>query len=43
VLGRLASNAAKLYWLACPSRRRVVFENLLPAVTATADRAHHHA
>jgi lauroyl/myristoyl acyltransferase len=32
VLGRLASNAAKLYWLTCPSRRRVVFENLLPAV-----------
>ena len=32
LLGRLASNAAKLYWLSCPERRRVVFENVLPAV-----------
>src|SRR6266571_8443249 len=32
VLGRLASNLAKLYWLSCPGRRRVVLENLLPAV-----------
>jgi KDO2-lipid IV(A) lauroyltransferase len=32
VLGRTASNLAKLYWLSCPGRRRVVFENLLPAV-----------
>jgi KDO2-lipid IV(A) lauroyltransferase len=32
VLGRTASNLAKLYWLSCPGRRRVVLENLLPAV-----------
>lgn len=32
LLGHLASNAAKLYWLSCPERRRVVFENVLPAV-----------
>src|SRR2546425_758857 len=32
VLGQTASNLAKLYWLSCPGRRRVVFENLLPAV-----------
>ena len=32
LLGRTASNLAKIYWLACPRRRRVVFENLLPAV-----------
>ena len=32
VLGRTASNLAKLYWLSCARRRRVVFENLLPAV-----------
>jgi KDO2-lipid IV(A) lauroyltransferase len=32
LLGRAASNLAKLYWLGCPARRRVVFENLLPAV-----------
>jgi KDO2-lipid IV(A) lauroyltransferase len=32
VLGRLASNLAKVYWLSCPARRRVVLENLLPAV-----------
>lgn len=32
VLGRLASNAAQVYWLSCPARRRVVYENLLPAV-----------
>src|SRR2546426_6611035 len=32
VLGRTASNLAKLYWLSCARRRRVVFENLLPAM-----------
>jgi KDO2-lipid IV(A) lauroyltransferase len=32
ILGHLASNLAKIYWLGCPERRRVVFENLLPAV-----------
>lgn len=32
LLGRTASNLAKVYWLSCPRRRRVVFENLLPAV-----------
>src|SRR5262245_1468166 len=32
VLGRLASNLAKVYWLTCPARRRVVIENFLPAV-----------
>src|SRR5437899_8247150 len=32
VLGKTARNLAKLYWLSCPRRRRVVFENLLPAV-----------
>ncbi len=32
VLGQTASNLAKLYWLTCPGRRRVVFENLLPVV-----------
>jgi len=32
VLGQVAGNAAKAYWLSCPGRRRVVFENLLPAV-----------
>ena len=32
VLGRLASSLAKVYWLTCPSRRRVVTENVLPAV-----------
>jgi KDO2-lipid IV(A) lauroyltransferase len=37
VLGRLASHAARLYWLSCPSRRQVVQENLLPAVRG--DRA----
>jgi KDO2-lipid IV(A) lauroyltransferase len=31
-LCRLAGHAAKLYWLSCPQRRQVVFENLLPAV-----------
>src|SRR3954462_8051555 len=30
-LCRLAGHAAKLYWLSCPQRRRVVFENVLPA------------
>src|ERR1044071_464095 len=32
VFGRIASHLAQLYWLSCPRRRRVVFENLLPAV-----------
>ena len=32
VLGRLAVHAAQTYWLACPSRRRTVYENLLPVV-----------
>jgi KDO2-lipid IV(A) lauroyltransferase len=32
LLCRLAGHASKLYWLFCPNRRRVVFENLLPAV-----------
>jgi len=32
LLCRLAGHAAKLYWLAFPARRRVVFDNVLPAV-----------
>src|SRR5262245_18041453 len=32
ILGRLASNLAKVYWLTCPSRARVVIQNVLPAV-----------
>ena len=32
LLGRLASQCAKAYWLGCPGRRRVVLENLLPAL-----------
>ena len=32
LLGRLAGHAARFYWLACPARRKVVFENLLPAL-----------
>ena len=32
LLGRLASHCAKAYWLCCPGRRRVVLENLLPAL-----------
>ena len=32
VLGQLARHTAKIYWLTCPNRRRVVFENVLPAV-----------
>lgn len=32
MLGHLASHAAYLYWLSSPSRRRVVLENLLPAL-----------
>ena len=32
LLCRLAGHLAKLYWLSCPARRRVVFENVLPAV-----------
>jgi lauroyl/myristoyl acyltransferase len=32
VLGRLAVHGAQAYWLACPARRRVVYENLLPVV-----------
>lgn len=32
LFGRLASHVAKLYWLAAPARRRVVFENVLPAL-----------
>lgn len=32
VLGRLAVHGAQAYWLTCPQRRRVVFENLLPVV-----------
>jgi KDO2-lipid IV(A) lauroyltransferase len=32
LLGRLAAQAAKLYWLSCPARRRVVFNNVLPAL-----------
>ena len=32
LLGRLAVHGAQAYWLACPQRRRVVFENLLPVV-----------
>jgi KDO2-lipid IV(A) lauroyltransferase len=31
-LGRFASHVAQAYWLASPTRRRVVFENLLPAL-----------
>lgn len=37
LLGALASHVAKLYWLAARSRRRVVFDNVLPAVNG--DRA----
>lgn len=32
LLCRLAGHVAKIYWLICPARRKVVFENLLPAV-----------
>lgn len=32
ILGRLAVHGAQAYWAACPSRRRVVFENVLPVV-----------
>src|SRR5678815_965693 len=32
VLGRLAVHGAQAYWLSCPQRRRVVYENLLPVV-----------
>ena len=32
LLARLATQAAQLYWLNCAARRRVVFENLLPAL-----------
>jgi KDO2-lipid IV(A) lauroyltransferase len=32
LFGRLASHLAQVYWLSCPRRRRVVFENLLPAL-----------
>src|SRR5262245_56635807 len=32
LLCRLAGHVAKVYWLSCPNRRRVAFENLLPAV-----------
>jgi lauroyl/myristoyl acyltransferase len=32
LFSRLAGHAARLYWLSCPARRHVVFENLLPAV-----------
>jgi lauroyl/myristoyl acyltransferase len=32
LLCRLSAHLAKLYWLSCPNRRRIVFENLLPAV-----------
>ena len=32
ILGRLAVHGAQAYWLSCPQRRRVVFENLLPVV-----------
>src|SRR5436189_5730122 len=31
-LCRLAGHVAKVYWLSCPQRRRVVFQNVLPAV-----------
>jgi KDO2-lipid IV(A) lauroyltransferase len=32
ILGRLAVHGAQAYWLSCPQRRRVVFENLLPVM-----------
>ncbi len=32
LLGRMAGHLAKVYWLTCPARRKVVFENLLPAL-----------
>src|SRR5262245_49678009 len=32
LLCRFAGHMARLYWLSCPKRRRVVFQNLLPAV-----------
>src|SRR5207249_11597685 len=32
LLCHLAGHVAKAYWLSCPARRRVVFENVLPAV-----------
>src|SRR5437762_10804800 len=32
LLCRLAGHLAKVYWLSCPGRRRVVFENVPPAV-----------
>jgi lauroyl/myristoyl acyltransferase len=32
LLCRLAGHFAKVYWLSCPTRRRIVFENLSPAL-----------
>ena len=39
LLCRVAGHVAKIYWLSCPSRRRIVFENLLPAVHGDARAA----
>ena len=32
LLCRLAGHFAKFYWLTCPARRQIVFENVLPAL-----------
>lgn len=40
ILGRLAVHGAQGYWAACPARRRVVFENLLPVVNGDRLAAH---
>jgi len=40
LLCRLAGHLAKIYWLTCPARRRVVFENVLPAVHGDRHTAH---
>src|SRR3954469_22618787 len=39
LLCRLSGHAGKLYWLFCPSRRRVVFKNVLPALYGDARAA----
>jgi len=39
LLCRLAGHLGKLYWLLCPSRRRVVLENVLPALHGDAPAA----
>ena len=40
LLCRLAGHLAKIYWLSCPARRRVVFDNVLPPVHGDRHAAH---